>query len=82
MSIFRHRITGLCALTSLLLALAPFNMRGQTIDTGAVQGRVLDGRGAPLPGVVVRAKGPQGAKATETDSAGHYSLPFLVPGSY
>ncbi len=70
-------------LALVLLACGSVMLRAQsTLDTGSLRGRVLDSSGKALPGAIVRAKGPQGAKASETDSAGNYNIPFLVPGAY
>lgn len=76
-----HRIIrGLFTLMALLTAAA---LQAQsTIDTGSLRGKVLDGTGKTLPGAIVRAKGPQGTKASETDSQGNFNLPFLTPGLY
>ncbi len=76
-----HRIIrGLFTLMALFTAAA---LHAQsTIDTGSLRGKVLDGTGKTLPGAIVRAKGPQGTKASETDSQGNFNLPFLTPGLY
>src|SRR5258705_4682298 len=53
-----------------------------TVDTGSLRGRVTDDKGSPLPGAIIKAKGPQGTKAAETDASGNYSIGFLTPGMY
>jgi hypothetical protein len=68
--------------TLLAALLAPMLFAQSGVDTGNLRGNVVDGKGKSLPGAIVRAKGPQGAKATETDSSGNYNLPFLTPGTY
>ena len=54
----------------------------QTLDTGAFRGIVAGADGKPIAGVVVRLKNDTVAKATETDLAGKFSLPFLPAGQY
>ncbi len=53
-----------------------------TVDTGGLRGRVTDEKGTPLPGAIIRAKGPQGSKAAQSDGSGNYSIGFLTPGVY
>jgi hypothetical protein len=50
--------------------------------TGTISGRIVDAQGFTLPGVVVTATGPQGAKSVVTDDQGRFNLPFLTPGAY
>jgi hypothetical protein len=63
------------------------------LDAGAViEGRVVDQRGAPLPGLVVstteRGSGPQGGAVSTasgrstTDAAGRFAIDQLAPGEY
>ncbi len=66
---------------ALLCAAAPL-LAQSTLETGNLRGRVTDAAGKPLPGAQVRARGPQGVKAGETDGQGNYTLPFLPPGAY
>ena len=74
----RTRVLGLCAglcLVSLLL--------GQQ-DTGSMLGAVTDPSGASVPGaaVTVRNRATSATFAAETDSAGVWRAPALVPGIY
>jgi uncharacterized protein YfaS (alpha-2-macroglobulin family) len=55
---------------------------GSTLDTGTLRGRVTNERGAPLAGAIIKAKGPQGSKASETDGKGNYAISYLSPGMY
>src|SRR5438132_1153780 len=50
--------------------------------TGTISGRIVDAQGLAMPGVVVTATGPQGAKSAVTDDQGRFNLPFLTPGLY
>ena len=50
--------------------------------TGTISGRLIDAQGLAVPGATVTITGPQGARTTVTDSAGRFSVPFLVPGTY
>jgi len=50
--------------------------------TGTISGHIVDAQGFTLPGVVVTATGPQGAKSAVTDDQGRFNLPFLTPGVY
>lgn len=48
-----------------------------------VQGRLVDGEGAPVAGVLVTATGPDGqAGEAESDSDGRWELPLPGPGTY
>jgi outer membrane receptor for ferrienterochelin and colicin len=49
--------------------------------TGALQGRVLDSKGNPVPGarVAVTGAGVQGERATLTDASGSYRIGLLPP---
>jgi hypothetical protein len=50
--------------------------------TGVISGRIVDGQALALPGVTVKATGAQGAKTTNTDGEGRFTIPFLTPGLY
>jgi hypothetical protein len=50
--------------------------------TGTLRGRVSDSQGLAVPGVVVTATGPQGAKTATSDQDGRFNMPFLTPGLY
>jgi hypothetical protein len=55
---------------------------GQT--TGAIEGRISDSSGAPIPGALVEARSPslQGTRAASAAGDGSYRLPALPPGTY
>src|SRR5258705_7344681 len=74
-----RRWLGSCAVLLLLLIAA--TAHGQT-TTGTLAGRIADAQGFVMPGVIVTATGPQGAKSAVTDGEGRFSLPFLTPGRY
>jgi len=65
-----------------LLSLAIAHTSAAQEITGAVNGRVLDAQGLPVPGANVTVSGTQGAKHTTTDADGRFSVQFLTPGSY
>src|SRR6266850_2519955 len=50
--------------------------------TGTISGHIVDAQGLTMPGVVITATGPQGAKSVLTDDQGRFNLPFLTPGAY
>jgi len=56
----------------------------QSIETGAIIGRVMDDQGAALPGVTVTLTLPaKGTTATVvTDATGRYRFPSIIPGRY
>jgi hypothetical protein len=55
---------------------------GAQDTTGTISGRLVDSQGLALPGVSVKATGPQGVKTTLTDGEGRFTIPFLTPGLY
>ena len=71
----------LFALTTLCFV--PVGAAGQTVP-GRVSGRVTDGSGAALPGVMVTVKAAALATpaAAVTDGVGQYLSPALPPGTY
>jgi len=54
------------------------------VETGEIQGKIVDEGGAGLPGVEVRAAGPslQGARTVLSGKEGEFRLPLLPVGSY
>jgi len=66
------------ALSTAALAFAQLTPKGQ------ITGRVVDGQGAPLPGVNVEATSPRlvGNAATQTDTTGTFRLMALPSGTY
>ena len=66
---------------SVLVAVAGF---AQTSTTGAIEGKVTDGSGAPLPGVTVELRSPnlQGTKTDVSDANGRFRFGLLPPGIY
>ena len=53
-------------------------------QTGSISGKVMDTRGAVLPGVTVEARSTvlPGPRDTVTGGDGTYQLPALPPGDY
>ena len=66
---------------SVLVATAAF---AQTSTTGAIEGKVTDRSGAPLPGVTVELRSPnlQGTKVDVSDANGRFRFNQLPPGTY
>src|SRR5437762_8178169 len=54
------------------------------VTTGTIAGTVKDSAGAVVPGatVTVTETGKQTSSTYTTDSAGAYTAPFLIPGTY
>ena len=69
---------------TLLLALCPYSVPGQTTTSGAITGVVSDISGAVVPQVTVLAlnNGKANTQATTTNEEGLFTLSFLEPGSY
>jgi len=74
---------------SLIFAVAVLFLAGsvafaQLVATGTMEGRVVDGQGAPLPGVSVEATSPRlvGGQSAVTDADGRYRLFSLPSGTY
>jgi hypothetical protein len=78
----------MCASRNLLraavLALCALPMHGQTADTGAIAGTVIDPGGALIPraAVVVNSEGTGERRDLATDDEGNFSIQFLPPGKY
>ena len=79
-------MTNVCRVVRTLLlvvaSIASLSLLAQ--QTGSISGKVTATDGSALPGVTVEARSnvlPQ-ARVTETDVAGDYRLPQLIPGTY
>src|SRR6266850_7530269 len=75
----RCRLAGSIALMWFALITAAAHAQS---TTGTISGRIVDAQSFTMPGVVVTATGPQGAKSALTDDQGRFNLPFLTPGVY
>jgi hypothetical protein len=66
---------------SVLVATAAFT---QTSTSGAIEGKVTDRSGAPLPGVTVELRSPnlQGSQTDVSDAHGRFRFGQLPPGTY
>jgi hypothetical protein len=75
---------------SLLLLLvagsgSPIPLRAQAPEAGALQGRVWDQEGSPVPGVLVRlfpTNSETPLRGVESDELGHFHMEPLTPGRY
>jgi outer membrane receptor protein involved in Fe transport len=67
-----------------VLALCVLPMPGQTADTGAIAGAVIDPSGALVPRatVVINSQGTGEGRDLATDGGGSFSAQFLPPGKY
>jgi hypothetical protein len=68
----------------LACVLCALPMCGQTANTGAIAGTVIDPSGALVPcaAVVVNSQATQEERDLTTDAQGNFSVPFLTPGNY
>jgi hypothetical protein len=67
---------------ALLLVVAAIPVVAQE-QTSSIEGTIVDGSGAALPGVTVEAVSAKGQKySAQTDSAGKYRFPSIPPGQY
>ncbi|RLE01755.1 MAG: hypothetical protein DRJ11_08940, partial [Candidatus Aminicenantes bacterium] len=66
-----------------LFILAPLAF-SQSRETGAIEGKITDEEGSPLPGVTVTISSPSlmGVRSAITDAEGKYRFPALPPGVY
>ena len=66
-----------------LLILAPLAF-SQSRETGAIEGKITDEEGSPLPGVTVTVTSPSlmGVRSAITDAQGKYRFPSLPPWVY
>ena len=71
-------------LRAAALALCALTMHGQTADTGAIAGIVIDPGGALVARatVVVNSEGTGEKRDFVTDDEGNFSVLFLPPGEY
>ncbi len=69
--------------TAALLFIAACSLSAQSI-TATLSGTVSDPNGAVVPGATVKASSDETGlnKVTKTDNDGHYTIPFLAPGTY
>jgi hypothetical protein len=73
-ALLRMAVLGLCATP----------MHGQTADTGAITGTVVDPSGALVPraAMVINSQGTGEKRGLATDGEGNFSVQFLPPGKY
>ena len=73
----------LCGVLVLLANCRPMSAQNVVL-TGALSGRITDRSGAVVPGaqVIVRNLGTGVNQSTETNHAGLYRFPVLMPGTY
>src|ERR1700757_1761087 len=72
------------AIPAIAVVLCALPVHGQTADTGAIAGTVIDPSGALVPraAVVVNSQATGEERDLSTDAQGSFSVPFLTPGSY
>src|SRR5947209_4956793 len=78
---FFARLVVLCLCIGLLV---PAAFAQSEATTGNIEGRVLDPKGAAIPGVTVTAKNQATGleKSATTDDEGNYRIILLPPGAY
>jgi hypothetical protein len=79
-----RRILCLAALLAAGLAVGPAAAYGQGVQTGIIDGQVVDQSDAVLPGATVTVTSPslQGERSAVTDSTGRYLIRGLPAGRY
>ena len=77
----RHRhLTRVLALVALAMLVA--GSADAQLQTGHLQGKVVDDQGAALPGVTVALAGGGAPQVQVTNTKGWFRFPNLGPGSY
>ena len=66
----------------VLLVLVTSSIAFAQETTGAMNGRVIDAQGLPVPGAAVSVTGSRGVKSAVTNTDGRFAVPFLTPGTY
>jgi hypothetical protein len=82
---FMHRKDRFLAIVLILVALSAGLAFGQSGTTGAIEGRVTDDGGVPLPGAEVRISSPDligGTQSKLTNAEGRYRFVALPRGTY
>ena len=67
------------------LLAAGLSLMAQGRNTGAIEGKVLDDQGGPLPGVEVKVSSPEligGTQSRLTNADGQFRFVLLPPGTY
>lgn len=75
----------ICIVAVFALLAVSIPMMAQGTNTGALEGKVLDDQGAPLPGAEVKVSSPAligGSQSRMTNDDGHYRFVLLPPGTY
>jgi outer membrane receptor protein involved in Fe transport len=67
-----------------LLLIIPTSVFSQSRETGAINGKVVDDQGNPLPGVTLKLTSPNlmGGRSAISDVNGLFRFPALPPGVY
>src|SRR4051812_38441594 len=76
------RIMGRMLGVAVLIAMSVVGAAAQETTTGAIEGRVLDPQGLPVPGATIAVGAAQGNQTFVTDADGRFLAPFLTPGTY
>jgi outer membrane receptor protein involved in Fe transport len=80
----KYRYIRLLVTALLIASMAVPVLFAQTSTTGAIEGKITDSSGAPLPGVTVEITSPQlqGTKTEVSDAKGMFRFSVLPPGTY
>jgi hypothetical protein len=82
---YLKRISGRLFLFVLVFVLLGGLSFAQSGSTGALEGKILDEQGSPLPGVALKLTSPDligGAQIKMTDGAGHFRFVAIPRGTY
>lgn len=77
--------TTLLLVIPLALVIAIGGVFAQSRTSSALTGKVLDDKGAPLPGATVEIESPDligGVRAAKTDASGKFRFPEIASGTY
>ncbi|HUE84845.1 MAG TPA: carboxypeptidase regulatory-like domain-containing protein [Vicinamibacterales bacterium] len=81
-----RRTWNFAAAVLVMALVCPSGALAQSVSatTGSINGRVVDGSGAALPGVTIEAASPsmQGVRTTVSSQDGSFRIPAVPPGEY
>src|SRR5262249_14152025 len=80
-----HPPTTYLLVIPLTLLIAIGGALAQSKTSSALTGKILDDKGAALPGATVEIESPEligGARATKTDASGKFRFPEIASGTY
>jgi len=66
----------------VLKTIAVFTFAASVTLAAGLAGRVADPQGQPIPGAIVRLRGPDGVLDATSDASGHYEIRSVAEGNY